>query len=406
MRMLDVELKSLSGIVSVGLVAVALTGCMSWTKTHSPTGSMIRTLFGAPDNAFLRPIPDAPQPYREALDLVLSGDWQEAANKLRAFLQSEPNSNWNLAAQFHLGWCLEQLSQDSEANDVFSAVVLRGTRTPRLKAMASIRLAVLAEKRGDIVEAAARLADARRLEGDLPEEVRELELPALIGSSRSRAGDFAKADIEFSRSDRYLVKMRARGQTSEMEEQTVGRVLYQMGSGVGEPSIWKDFESAVVRFERVQFYLLSAIEIGAEPWASRAMLELQATMVHAELATGLATLSVNEQPSTGYNIDEGSVEDLSRRQLQSWERAALLIGALKRLRSLFIERELQEQGELSQMARLAAMVDSLDERLQARLMLDRPIVQMQTPESLKRQADRSRSWRTVNPSPIFELEKK
>lgn len=385
------------------LFFVATASCTSVTLKNLFQIEFDRQYRGDSGTPFVRPVAEAPEAYQAAMTEFLNGNWESAAKQFEDFNRRGKTSSWYLLSRFHLAFCQEQLGRDQDAQDLYREVEGRGRAVPRLRAMASMRLAVLAEKSGDLIAAAAHLADARKLDASLPEEIRELELPALIGASRARAQDFLAADQEFSRSDRALIRLKAKSRRSEADEQWLGRILYQMGSGLSEPSAWTEFETGIIRLERVQIYLLTAIEIGAEPWASKAMVEFQSALARAESSAGLTSFSARAVSES--ELDTDSVLKAAAEQGESWNRGALLLGALARLKSLFVEPEVREQGPLSQLGRLSESVEALEERLQAKLMLDKPLTQYPTADSVQRQNNRARAWRTLNPTPMFEIEK-
>lgn len=371
------------------------TACTTINKAFTKSGrgqpglhQTVRRLLGYADDPYLTPIPAAPEAYKAAFAKLEAGDNEGAVEGFSKFLRDQPTTNWVLAAQFNWGRALENLGRFREAATKYQETAEKGRRVPKLQGLALLRLAIVLEALGEDDRSLAALKDAEKRADKMAPEIGQTELPARLAAAYARARNFAEADRYFTIADRQLARLRAEVPQNERPE-WLPRILFAMGHRPSAAVPWDRFESNLVPLERSQVYLLQSAELEVEPWASQAADELIG-------AYRSLRMSIDSIPVPAASEIMVAARD---QQKMRWDRLIRLSDAIASLRALFvteIENTAEPGGPLR---RISEFASEFEEDLQAALMLDRPVLERETPESQKRKEDVR--VRAVSPKPVF-----
>lgn len=367
------------------------TGCATFSSAgrgRPGVHQTVRRVLGYPEDPYLSPIPAAPQAYRSAFEKLEAREYEASVEGFSAFLRDQPTTHWTLAALFNWGRGLEAQGKFREAALKYQQTAETGRKTPKLQGLALLRLAVVLEALGEDDRSLAALKDAERRADKMSSEVAQTELPARLAAAYAREGNFAEAEKYFAKADRQLASLRAAVAQDERPE-WLPRILYAMGHRPVSVVEWDRFESSLIPLERGQIYLLQSAELGVEPWATEAANELIAAY------TALRK-SIDSAP-----VPASSEIIIAAREQQRlrWERLVRLSDAIAGLKVLFVNEIEKTSPENSQIRRITEFAAEFEESLQSTLMLERPVGQDGTPDSLERK-ENSRA-RTVNPKPAF-----
>lgn len=373
------------------LVSCATTSG-SATKDTRSTGAIVhqtvKRILGSPEDPYLAPIPDAPPLYREAFAKLEAGDSQAAADGFEKFLRDQPTTNWTLAAQFNRARALENLGQYGSAAKLYQETAEKARKLPKLQGLALLRQAVVLEAMGEDDRSLAALKDAEKRADKMSPEIAQTELPARLAAAYARARNFSEADRYYTLADRQLSSLRASALAQERPE-WLPRVLYGMGHRAPGPVPWDRFEANIVPLERSQIYLLQSAEYGVEPWASQAANEL----IEAYVAL---RVSIDAIPTPAAS----EIVIAAREQQQErWKRLVRLSDAIASLRALLVTEIEKNSPENSPIRKISEFSAEFEEALQSTLMLDRPVGEAPTPESLRRKE--SVRGRAISPKPAF-----
>lgn len=374
------------------LLVAAMPACSTLGAAKQSVGRIVRKLLGQPDDPYAKPIPEAPAAYRAAFDKLEAMHYEEAISGFSNFLLQDPTTNWTLAAQFNWGRALEGLGRLAEAEKKYSETAKKAGSTPKLQGLALLRQAVVLEAMGDEDRSLAALIDAEKRAAQMAPEVALTELPARLAAAYAREKNMPEAERYFAMADRQLSRLRAEAGKDAAPE-WLPRILYAMGHRPPGVVAWDRFDEAVVPIERSQMYLLQSAEMGVEPWAGQAADEL----IGAYSALRKAIDGVPTPAATELIIAAREQQKLR------WERLVRLADAVARLRTLFVTEIVGASPEGSPIRRIVDFADSMDENLQAALMLERPVGNEETPEAAARK--RRVRTSTIGPSPVFPNEK-
>jgi len=380
--------------VLLGAILPLLVSCASTSSKNDTrsTGAVVhqtvKRLLGYPDDPYLSPIPAAPAAYREAFAKLEAGENQAAADGFEKFLRDQPTTNWTLAAQFNRARALEALGQYGPAAKLYQETAEKARKIPKLQGLALLRQAVVLEALGEDDRSLAALKDAEKRADKMAPEIAQTELPARLAAAYARARNFSEADRYYSLADRQLSRLRASVAQSERPE-WLPRILYAMGHRAPGPVAWDRFEANIIPLERSQIYLLQSAEYGVEPWASQSATEL------IEAYVALRT-SIDSIPAPAAS----EIVIAAREQQQArWARLVRLSDAIAGLRSLLVTEIEKNSPENSPIRKISEFSLEFEEGLQSTLMLDRPVGDAPTPESLRRKE--TVRGRAVAPKPAF-----
>ncbi len=378
-------------ILVLALTGASLVGCSSLRKAGRGQPGLhqtVRKLLGYPDDPYLTPIPDAPTAYRAAYAKLEGREYEKAAQGFSDFLRDQPSTNWTLAAQFNWGRALEGLEKYREAVAKYQETAEKGKRVPKLQGLALLRMAVVLEALGEDDRSLAALKDAEQRADKMASEVAQTELPARLASAYARARNFSEAEKYFAQADRQLGRLRAQVPSGERPE-WLPRILYAMGHRPQAIVQWDRFESSLIPLERSQLYLLQSAELGVEPWATQSADELIA-------AYGALRTSVDSVP-----VPAASEIVIAAREQQRlrWDRLVKLSDSIQKLKTLFVTEIENNAPEGAPLKKITEFASDFEENLQSTLMLERPVGESGTPDSLRRKEGVRGS--TVQPKAVF-----
>lgn len=378
------------------LLLGASIGCSSFGKAGRGQPGLhqtVRHLLGYPDDPYLTPIPDAPLFYRAAYAKLEGREYEAAVKGFADFLRDQPTTNWTLAAQFNWGRALEGMGKYSEAAAKYQETAEKGKRVPKLQGLALLRLAVVLEALGEDDRSLAALKDAEKRADEMSSEIAQTELPARLASAYARKRNFAEAEKYFAQADRQLGRLRAQVPSGERPE-WLPRILYAMGHRPQAVVQWDRFESSLIPLERSQLYLLQSAELAVEPWATQSADELIA-------AYAALRISIDSVP-----VPAASEIVIAAREQQRmrWDRLVKLNDSIQKLKTLFVTEIENNAPEGAPLKKITEFASEFEEQLQSTLMLERPVGESGTPDSLRRKEGIRGS--TVQPKPIFPGEGK
>lgn len=371
------------------MISVGVAACS--TAAHideMPTALKIKRVLGFEEDPYLTPIPAAPAAYREAFAKLEKQDYEGGLKGFSDFLRNQPTTNWTLAAQFNQARCLEALDRLRPALQLYEAVAEKARRAPRLQGLALLRVGVILEALGEDDRSLAALKDAERRTKSLPEEVAQTELPARLAAAYARARNFTEAERYYNLAERQLARLRAQVTKGEQPE-WLPRILYAMGHRPLGEITWERFESALIPLERSQIYLLQSTELGIQPWADLAADELIGS--YGALRKSIDSVPV---PAAAEIIIAAREQ-----QRERWKRLVRLSDAIIQLRSLFVGEIAKQAAAESALLKVVDFAEAFEEDMQSTLMLERPVGDAQTPDSLRRKE--SRNAKAINATPVF-----
>ncbi|MBN8540552.1 MAG: hypothetical protein J0L82_09215 [Deltaproteobacteria bacterium] len=371
------------------LISLAIGGCSTADrKSETPTVLKIKRVLGFEEDPYLAPIPAAPAAYREAFAKLEKQDYEGGLKGFSDFLRTQPTTNWTLAAQFNQARCHEALDQLKPALDIYQAVAEKGRRVPRLQGLSLLRVGVILDALGEDDRSLAALKDAERRTKSLPEEIAQTELPARLAAAYARERNFSEAERYYNLAERQLARLRAQVAKGEQPE-WLPRILYAMGHRPLGEITWERFESALVPLERSQIYLLQSAELGIQPWAGLAADELLGS--YSALRKSIDAVPV---PAAAEIVIAAREQ-----QRERWKRLVRLSDSIIQLRSLFVgEIEKQATAE-SPLRKIVDFAESFEENMQSTLMLERPVGEGETPDSLHRKE--GKRAKAINATPVF-----
>lgn len=371
------------------LMSVGVAGCSTAVrKDEMPTALKIKRVLGFEEDPYLTPIPAAPAAYREAFAKLEKQDYEGGLKAFADFLRNQPTTNWTLAAQFNQARCYEALDRLKAALSLYEAIAEKARRAPRLQGLALLRVGVILEALGEDDRSLAALKDAERRSKSLPEEVAQTELPARLAAAYARERNFTEAERYYNLAERQLGRLRAQVAKEEQPE-WLPRILYAMGHRPSGEVTWERFESALVPLERSQIYLLQSAELGIQPWADLAAEELIGS--YSALRKSIDSVPV---PAAAEIVIAAREQ-----QRERWKRLVRLSDAIIQLRSLFVG-ELEKQAAAdSPLSKVVDFAESFEENMQSTLMLERPVGDAETPDSLRRKE--SKKPKAINAAPVF-----
>lgn len=371
------------------LIGVTFVACSTTARDgEMPTIFKIKRVLGFDDDPYLSPIPKAPVAYREAFTKLEMQDYEGALTGFTEFLRTQPTTNWTLAAQFNQARCHEALDRPKAALNIYEAVAEKARRAPRLQGLALLRVGVILEAMGEDDRSLAALKDAELRSKDLPQEVGKTELPARLAAAYARERNFQEAERYYNLAESQLARLRSQVAKGEQPE-WLPRILYAMGHRPLGEITWERFESALVPLERSQIYLLQSAELGVSPWAGLAADELIGS--YSALRKSIDSVPV---PAAAEIVIAARDQ-----QRERWKRLVRLSDAIIQLRSLFvveIEKQAMVDGPLKKIVDFA---ESFEESMQSTLMLERPVGEAETPDSLRRK--QGKRAKTINATPAF-----
>lgn len=355
---------------------LSFIGCATFSpKGRGKTGvhQTVRRMLGYAEDPYLTPIPAAPADYKVAYDKLEARDYEGAADGFAKFLREQPTTNWILAAQFNWGRALEAQGKLRDASIKYQETAEKARLVPKLQGLALLRMAVVLEALGEDDRSLAALKDAEKRAAKMAPEVAQTELPARLAAAYARERNFAEAEKYFVLADRQLARLRAQVPTGERPE-WLPRILYAMGHRPLGEVTWDRFESSLIPLERSQLYLLQSAELNVEPWASQAADELIG-------AYSALRKSIDAAP-----VPAASEIIIAAREQQKlrWERLVRLSDAVARLRALFVSEIEGNAEENSPVRRISEFSEEFEEGLQSTLMLERPVGEAGTPDSIRR----------------------
>ena len=368
------------------LAACASTG--GGSKRGASVNQTVRRLLGYPEDPYLSPIAAAPAAYQAAFVKLEASDFVAAAAAFEKFLRDQPSTNWTLAAQFNWGRALEAQSLFSEAAKKYQETAEKARKVPKLQGLAFLRLAVVLEALGEDDRSLAALKDAERRADKMAPEVAQTELPARLAAAYARAKNFAEAEKYFLTADRQLSRLRAQVPAGERPE-WLPRVLYAMGHRAAGPVSWDRFDSNLIPLERSQIYLLQSAEYGVEPWATQSADELIAA--YSALRTSIDSIPVP--------VASEIILAAREQQRNRWNRLVQLSDAIAGLKTLFVTEIEKNSPANSPIRRITEFAGEFEEGLQSTLMLERPVGESGTPDSIRRKE--AIRGRTISPKPAF-----
>jgi tetratricopeptide (TPR) repeat protein len=372
------------GSICLSVAACAATG----RKDEMPTALKIKRVLGFEDDPYLTPIPAAPAAYREAFAKLEKRDYEAGLKGFADFLRNQPTTNWTLAAQFNQARCYEALDQLKSALGVYQAVAEKARRAPRLQGLALLRVGVILEAMGEDDRSLAALKDAERRSKSLPEEIAQTELPARLAAGYARERNFAEAERYYNLAERQLARLRAQVAKGEQPE-WLPRILYAMGHRPLGEITWERFESALIPLERSQIYLLQSAELGIQPWADLAADELIGSY-------GALRKSIDAVPVPAA---AEIVIAAREQQRERWQRLVRLSDSIIQLRSLFVGEIEKQAAADSALRKVVDFAESFEESMQSTLMLERPVGEAETPDSLRRKEEKRA--KAINATPMF-----
>jgi tetratricopeptide (TPR) repeat protein len=371
------------------VIGFAVCGCSTADrKSEVPTVLKIKRVLGFEEDPYLTPIPAAPAAYREAFAKLEKQDYEGGLKGFSDFIRTQPTTNWTLAAQFNQARCHEALDHLKSALDVYQAVAEKGRRVPRLQGLALLRVGVILEALGEDDRSLAALKDAERRAKSLPEEIAQTELPARLAAAYARERNFSEAERYYNLAEKQLARLRAQAANGEQPE-WLPRILYAMGHRPQGEITWERFESALVPLERSQIYLLQSAELGVQPWAGLAADELLGS--YTALRKSIDAVPV---PAAAEIVIAAREQ-----QRERWKRLVRLSDAIIQLRSLFVVEIEKQAAAESPLRKIVDFAESFEENMQSTLMLERPVGETETPDSLRRKE--GRRAKAVNATPAF-----
>ncbi|MDZ4083766.1 MAG: hypothetical protein U1E10_12565 [Bdellovibrionales bacterium] len=371
------------------LMSVGLAACSTAArKDEMPTALKIKRVLGFEEDPYLTPIPAAPAAYREAFAKLEKQDYEGGLTGFADFLRNQPTTNWTLAAQFNQARCYEALDRLKLALNLYEAIAEKARRAPRLQGLALLRVGVILEALGEDDRSLAALKDAERRSKSLPEEVAQTELPARLAAAYARERNFIEAERYYNLAERQLARLRAQVAKGEQPE-WLPRILYAMGHRPPGEITWERFESALVPLERSQIYLLQSAELGIQPWANLAAEELIGS--YSALRKSIDSVPV---PAAAEIVIAAREQ-----QRERWKRLVRLSDAIIQLRSLFVGEIEKQAAADSPLNKVVDFAESFEENMQSTLMLERPVGDAETPDSLRRKE--GKKPKAVNATPAF-----
>lgn len=371
------------------LLSLGVAACSTAArKGEMPTAVKIKRVLGFEEDPYLTPIPAAPAAYREAFAKLEKQDYEGGLKGFADFLRNQPTTNWTLAAQFNQARCYEALDRLKPALNLYEAIAEKARRAPRLQGLALLRVGVILEALGEDDRSLAALKDAERRSKSLPEEVAQTELPARLAAAYARERNFAEAERYYNLAERQLARLRAQVAKGEQPE-WLPRILYAMGHRPSGEVTWERFEAALVPLERSQIYLLQSAELGIQPWADLAAGELIGS--YSALRKSIDSVPV---PAAAEIVIAAREQ-----QRERWKRLVRLSDAVIQLRSLFVGEIEKQSAADSPLNKVVDFAESFEENMQSTLMLERPVGDAETPDSLRRKEEKKP--KAVNATPVF-----
>ncbi len=376
-------------VIFLVLILPLLMGCASrGMKPGTSVNQTVRRLLGYPEDPYLSPIAGAPAAYQAAFVKLEASDFSGAAAAFEKFLRDQPSTNWTLAAQFNWGRALEAQNQFAAAAKKYQETAEKARKVPKLQGLAFLRLAVVLEVLGEDDRSLAALKDAERRAAQMAQEIAQTELPARLAAAYARAGNFIEAEKYFLQADRQLARLRAQVPANERPE-WLPRVLYAMGHRAPGAVAWDRFDANLIPLERSQVYLLQSAEYGVDPWATQAADELIGA--YTALRTSIDAIPVP--------VASEIILAAREQQKQRWRRLVQLSDAIAGLKNSFVNEIERNSPENSPIRRITEFANEFEEGLQSTLMLDRPVGESATPESIRRREEMR--GRTISPKPAF-----
>lgn len=205
-----------SGLFTI-TVMLLLTGigCSSLVKTEKENHSEAARLLQAKEI----------EPAERALQ---NEDWGKALQLFSEFTTHHPISVYLLQANYGMARAKEGLGHCDEALPIYRRIGEEGReKASEFAALSYLRMVSCFEPLGDESRVAAAIADAERLAASLPDEARNLELPAKKAASLARRGLNDEARIILRKVERSLPQMSAE---SPLEARTRhAKLLLQIG---------------------------------------------------------------------------------------------------------------------------------------------------------------------------------
>ena len=305
-------------LVPISFVVLGLASC----STMKSGVDKFARAFHIIEHVEVKEVPvNAPPEYRQALQSLAAGQFEQASQQLDAFLKANPASPWTQAATLNSGRALEGLEEWSDASERYHSVVRATPEAKKLQAMALYRLSVCEEALGDDQQVVAVLNDLLPRSSELPPETAAAELPARLASAYARVGIFDRALDFYRKAENGIAKLRQAA--GDKVPEWLPRTLFDMGAMSRHKPAWDEFEISLRPLARGQVYLLQAAELQVEPWATQAADEIIATY------NSLWNVVASAAP------ERGGDPVLAKRalQLRQWDRAILLLDNLAELRA-------------------------------------------------------------------------
>jgi tetratricopeptide (TPR) repeat protein len=378
-----------STTVMISLTAAAAILCtlpMVGCHTVGKSAKQMAIALNIIDEPKIPPIGETPKAYREALAMIDAGQFSEALEALKQFLQREPTTPWSQAVIFNQGRAFEGLAQWTEAAEHYRSVaVVTANRAPRLQAHALYRLSFCYEALNRYPDVVATLNDVYPLKSNLDREIAEAELPARLAGAYASVGNYDQADHFYKVAEAGISHLKHQKEMSQVPG-WLPKTLYFMGSMSLRNTNWSDFEASMRPLPRAQIYLLQAAELGSEPWSTEAMKDL--TGFYQKLWNVIERAPV---PPISDPL-------LARRQIQQrqWDLAALVHESLQALKAYNLP-DVAAPSEQSK--KILSFVGQLEGQI-GELYAQRPAGEGQTRESLERQ--RRVRARVVAPDDFLE----
>lgn len=251
-----------------------------------------------------------------------------------------------------------------------------------------MRAGVILEALAEDDRSLASLKDAERRTKSLPEEIGQTELPARLAAAYARERNFAEAERYFILAERQLGRLRAKVAKGEQPE-WLPRILYAMGHRPLGEITWERFETALIPLERSQIYLLQSAEMGVQPWANLAAEEL----IGSYRALRKSIDAVPAPAATEIVIAA------REQQRERWKRLVRLSDSIIQLRSLFVGEIEKQSAQKSPLRKVVDFAESFEESMQSTLMLERPVGELETHDSVQRKE--MKRAKAINATPAF-----
>jgi tetratricopeptide (TPR) repeat protein len=211
-----------------------------------------------------------------AFRLLENGQFNEASEEFKKFINNNPSSPYWIQATFGLALVSEGLEEWDEALKYFREITHQAgvSGDHEVAAQSFYKMALCYEQLGNNEMALASLTDASNRSAYLPIEIARAELPARLGVLYTKLNQNEIAETYFHKAENGILWIK-KLKTPLRDPNWLGKTLLKMGTVSLNQLSEETFMDSVNNLSRSQKYLLQAIEESDSQSSKSAEIELQ-----------------------------------------------------------------------------------------------------------------------------------